>query len=161
MSPYDLKSKEDWVKVLTSFSEETGMAAALFDADDKILITASDRNSICRHIRENMETLTAVCSMAQKNMASRIQKSKTPVTDFCDAGLLKTVIPLFYKGQYLGGITACGSYDPNDPIELQYISQMLDIPQEQLRTRKIRESSYEKVREITKRYHRRMKSLDK
>lgn len=161
MGPFDLKSKEDWVKVLNSFAEETGMAAALFDSENKILVTASDRNAICRHIRENMETLSAVCSLAQQDLAARTKKTKAPVTDFCDAGLLKTVIPIFYKGQYLGGITACGSYDPNDPIELQYISEMLNIPEEHLRSRKIRESSYEKVREITKRYHRRMKSLDK
>lgn len=161
MGPYDLKSNEDWQRLLTSFSEETGMAAALFNSENKILVTAADRNAICRHIREKPETLGAICSMAQQNLAMRAQKTKTPVTDFCDAGLLKTVIPIFYKGQYLGGITACGSYDPNDPIELQYISEMLEVPEEHLRTRKIRESSYEKVREITKRYHRRMKSLDK
>ena len=117
MDMYDIRSKEDWQKVLDSIHKELGMLSAITDKENAVLQVSGQRNPLCLKIRSFKEALAFICSQAQQSMAQETKERKRPVIDACDAGMSKFVIPIFFKGDFVGTLTACGAHIPGTELE--------------------------------------------
>jgi ligand-binding sensor protein len=109
MNMYSIRSKQEWQKVLDSVHEELGMTSAITDKENKVLQVSGERKPLCSRIRSIEESLAFICSQAQQSMAQETNKKKRPVIDACDAGMAKFVLPVFYEGDFVGTLTACGA----------------------------------------------------
>ena len=150
MSVYDIRSKEEWQKILDDVCEEAGMPAALVDEKNTMMQVSGERNPLCSIIRGKKESLSFICGQTQQFMAGTAASSKQPVTDLCEAGMLKSVIPLFKDNQFIGSITVCGSSVPGEEIETFAISKSTNMNEEDISrlAGSVPESSQDKIERL-------------
>ena len=117
MDVYDIKSEEEWQKILDDICRELGVPATIFDEKNKVLQLSGERNELCRRIREDNEGFTFICGQSQQYMAEQARTTKKPVVDACEAGMAKFVIPLWHNGQWVGSLGACGACLSGEEIE--------------------------------------------
>jgi ligand-binding sensor protein len=58
-------------------------------------------------------------------MAQETKKKKRPVIDACDAGMVKFLVPIFYQGDFVGTLTACGARFPGTELETFLIEKAI------------------------------------
>jgi ligand-binding sensor protein len=65
-------------------------------------------NNLCPVIKANEKGQTFICATAQRHIAAMAQKTRKPVVEECDAGMVKIVAPIFVNGKFLGSVSGCG-----------------------------------------------------
>jgi ligand-binding sensor protein len=128
MTPLELKTKDEWQRILEAISKETGMSVALSDDQGKILIDVGERFPLCLEVRQNPESLTFICSQSNTSMLAMVKKSLRPMVEECEAGLLRMVVPVVHEGALIGQITACGVR--GDDVDAFLISKQVGIEEE-------------------------------
>jgi ligand-binding sensor protein len=132
MTPLDLKTKEEWEKILDRFSGDTKMTACLTDKTGKQLLCVSDRYPLCAAVRENKEALTFICSQTNTAMLAVVGKTHQPEVDVCEAGLIRVVVPIFQDGALVGQVTACGLASDDEELNSFLVGKELGIPEEKV-----------------------------
>jgi ligand-binding sensor protein len=132
MTVYDIKSKEEWQKILDDVCEESGMPAALVDKRSVVLQVSGERNPLCSKIRANNESLAFICGQTQQFMTERAKSIRKPVMDACEAGMIKFLIPLFLDTEFMGSITVCGSCVPGEEIETFAIAKSTKMDEKEI-----------------------------
>jgi ligand-binding sensor protein len=153
MHIFDTKKEEEWIELLTNFSKETFMASAVFDTENNLLIKSGKRNDFCLHIKNYSQGQASICSLAQSNIALIAKKQMAPVIDFCDANCVKAIIPCFVGNKYVGGITACGCRITDEPLNLEYISELTESTVEQLQNFSVELTAIEDLKPVVHKYH--------
>jgi ligand-binding sensor protein len=120
---YSIKSRQEWQQILDDLWGELGLPAALMDRENKVLQTSGERNPLCATIRDNGEALSFICGQTQQFMSERARRTKKPVIDMCQAGLVKLVVPFFVNSTWAGTVTACGAVCPGEEIERYLIGR--------------------------------------
>ncbi len=159
MSVYDIKSEEEWQKVLDDVCEESGMPAALVDKKNIVLQVSGERNPLCSEIRANNESLAFICGQTQQFMTKQAKSIRKPVFDACEAGMLKFLIPLFLDTDFVGSITVCGSCAPGEEIETFAIAKSTKMNENEIRplAKMVPEVDQEKVRGVAQRLFQKIK----
>jgi len=105
----ELQPIEKWIELEKEIHARTGLDASVFDPDG-IRITGNKNwaNKLCPVIKANPRGQTFICSAAHQNIAVQAEKTKKPVIEECDAGMLKIVMPVFLKDQFIGAVGGCG-----------------------------------------------------
>lgn len=133
MGVYDIKSRAEWQEILDRVSRRLGMPAALLDENNVILQHSGTRNPLCRRIRDQKESKSAICGQSQQYMAEMAWTSDRPVIEACEAGLAKFVLPLFSEGRRAGTLTACGSCTAGDEVETFLVQKSTGLDEDALR----------------------------
>jgi ligand-binding sensor protein len=129
---YRIKSREEFQQILDEVYETLGMPAAIMDTDGMILQSSGERNALCSAIRADLDALTAICAQTQKFMSKEAERSRKPLIELCEAGMVKFVIPLFNNGDCIGSLTACGFCIPGEEIEDFIIQKNTRISEEKI-----------------------------
>jgi len=132
MDVLERKTREEWQAVLDRIAEKTRMTVTL--TDDKgghIISTQGTRCQLCSRIRDRKESLTFICSQCNTAMLEDARESLEPVIDFCDAGLIRMVVPILRDGVLIGQLTACGGAVEDEEIDLFLVSQQTGISEEE------------------------------
>ena len=66
------------------------------------------------------------------NIASMAMRAKKTVTEECDAGLLKMVVPIFVNGEFTGAVGACGVILDEGEVDAFLINKMTGIDDNQI-----------------------------
>jgi ligand-binding sensor protein len=132
MTPLDLKTKEEWEKILDRFARDAKMTACLTDETGKQLICASERFPLCGAIREDRDALTFICSQTNTAMLAVVKQTLRPEVDACEAGLIRVAIPIFRDGSLVGQVTACGLASNDEELNSFLLSKQLGIPEEEV-----------------------------
>ncbi len=153
MSVYDIKSEEEWQKILDDLCKESEMPAALVDKKSVVLQVSGERNPLCLKIRSNNESLAFICGQTQQFMVKKAKSTQEPVIDPCEAGMLKFLIPLFFDSEFVGSITVCGSCVPGEEIETFAIAQSTKMNEDEIRplVKQVCEVDQEKVTGVAQR----------
>ena len=159
MGVYDIRSKEEWQKILDDVCEEAGMPAALVDEKNTMMQVSGERNPLCSIIRGKKESLSFICGQTQQFMAEQAKSTREPVIDLCEAGLLKFVVPIFSGSDFKGSVTACGSCVPSEDIETFIITKNTEIDESEISTlaERIAEIDQEEVKNLVRRLFRKLK----
>ena len=130
----DLQPLEKWIELEKEIYSRSGLDASVFDTDG-IRITGYKKwaNKLCPVIKDNPKGQTFICSTAHQNIAAMAEKTKKPVIEECDAGMVKIVVPIFADGQFIGAIGACGLLlGEEGEIETFLIGKTIDMDEGEL-----------------------------
>jgi CheY-like chemotaxis protein len=118
---------------LADIHEETGLVMSLATPQGSLLRTIGQRNPLCGLIRSTPQHLTTVCQTVAAAMSSELEVEKRPISDLCDAGMRRIVVPVFSQGELVGQLTGCGvATEPEEP-DPELVSVMLGIGMDRAR----------------------------
>ncbi len=127
MEPSDPKGLGDFQEDLDRVAEELHIHTALTDAEGKMLQQGGSYGEPCARIRQAPDTLAFVCSKTNGAMIREARETGEVQTDLCEAGLFKTLVPIFRDGAFVGTLTACGLALSDEPPEPFFIAKTLGI----------------------------------
>ena len=153
MEMYDIKPKEDWQRVLDTVYRELGMPSAITDKENTVLQVSGQRNPLCSKIRSIKESSAFICSQAQQFMAEAAKEKTRPIIDFCDAGMLKLVTPVFCQSDFVGTFTACGAYIVGEELEAFLIEKSTKMNEQEIEAlmQQVPEGDWSEISEVTQR----------
>ena len=61
------------------------------------------------------------------NMANQARRTKAPVIEECDAGLVKIVVPIFSGDEFLGAAGGCGLLLDDGKVDSFAVNKITDI----------------------------------
>jgi len=130
----DLQPIEKWIELENQIHARYGLDASVFDPDG-IRITGNKKwaNQLCPVIKANPKGQTFICSATHQNIAAQAEKTKKPVIEECDAGMVKIVVPVFKNDQFIGAVGGCGLLLGEDGgIETFLLSKTIDMEEPEL-----------------------------
>ena len=65
-------------------------------------------------------------------MAEAAKEKRMPIIDFCDAGMLKLVIPVFCQSDFVGTLTACGAFIGGEELEAFLIEKSTKLNEQEI-----------------------------
>ena len=153
MEMYDIKPKEEWQRVLDTAYRELGMPSAITDKENAVLQVSGQRNPLCAKIRSIKEASAYICSQAQQFMAEAAKEKTRPIIDFCDAGMLKLVTPVFCQSDFVGTLTACGAYIVGEELEAFLIEKSTKMNEQDIEEliRQVPQGDWSIISEVTQR----------
>lgn len=124
----DILPLEKWVELEKEINEQSGLNASVFDPDGyRITDFKSWANKLCPAIKGTDKGQSFICAVAHMNVAAIATKTKKPVIEECDAGLLKMVVPIFINDDFVGTVGACGYLLDDGQIDDFLINKTTEI----------------------------------
>ena len=122
-----------WIELEQKINERSGLNASVFDVDG-VRITDFKKwaNKLCPVIKADQKGQDYICAVAHQNIAAQAKRSRQPVIDECDAGLMKLVVPIFLNGDFLGVAGGCGYITENGEVDMFMVSKTTGIAEEKL-----------------------------
>jgi ligand-binding sensor protein len=158
MELIDLLPLEKWIELEKDIFERSGLASNVFNVDG-IRITDYKKwaNRLCPAVKADDRGQSFICAVAHMNYANMAKQTKKPLSGECDAGLLKLVVPVYVKGEFLGAVGACGLLPEDGEIDSFMINRTIEMDEEEIESlskdiKKINEKELEELeRYITER----------
>lgn len=127
----DLLPLEQWMEIEQEIYKMSGLSTNVFDTQG---VRISDflewTNELCPEIKATDKGQSFICAVAHMNLAAQAVASQKTVIDECDAGVLKIVVPILVKGEYIGSIGACGMLLDNGIVDDFLVSKITDIDED-------------------------------
>ena len=129
----DILPVENWLELEKDIHERSGLASNVFNVqgiritDYKVWV-----NRLCPVVKANDNGQSFICAVAHMNIADMAKNSKETVIEECDAGLLKLVVPIFVKGEFLGAVGACGLLLDDGDVDSFMVNRTIEIGEEKV-----------------------------
>jgi ligand-binding sensor protein len=68
------------------------------------------------------------------NIAAQAMRSREPVIEECDAGMIKLVVPIFLNEEFVGAVGACGMKFEDGEIDSFLVNKMTEMDEEKVET---------------------------
>jgi len=105
----DLLSLEKWKEFEKEITRRSGLDANVFGIDGvRITDYKNWANRLCPAIKATDKGQSYICAVAHMNLATQAKQSHASLIEECDAGLVKIIVPVFVKDEFLGAVGACG-----------------------------------------------------
>lgn len=129
----DLQPLEQWIELEESIRDRSGMRASVYDIEG-VGITGQSRpaNDLCLEIRATGKGQTYICAVAHQNMAKVAQKTRAPVIEECDGGMIKIVAPIFAGDEFVGAASCCGLLMEDTEVDHWLINKTTDLAEEKI-----------------------------
>ena len=129
----DLASLDKWKEFEESIHQKSGLDVNVFDTKGyRISEFKNWANRLCPEIKATDKGQSFICAPAHMNIATQAMRSKQPVIEECDAGMLKLVVPIFLNDEYVGAIGACGFLLDDGEVDSFLVNKMTDISEDQV-----------------------------
>ena len=89
-------------------------------------------NRICPAIKSSEKGGPFICAVAHMNMTAQARKTRKPVIEECDAGILKIVVPIFVKDEFVGTAGGCGRLPYGGSVDSFMINKTTGIDQKEI-----------------------------
>jgi ligand-binding sensor protein len=89
-------------------------------------------NTLCPAIKDTDKGQSFICAPAHMNIAAQAMRSRAPVIEECDAGMIKLVVPIFLAGEFVGAVGACGMRFADSDIDAFLVNKMTEIDEERV-----------------------------
>ena len=124
----DIAPLERWIKLEKDIHQKCGLDANVFDTKGyRISELKNWANQLCPAIKATDKGQSFICAPAHMNIATLAMRSKQPVIEECDAGMLKLVVPIFAGDEFVGAVGACGFLLDDGEVDEFLINKMTDI----------------------------------
>lgn len=122
----DIASLEKWEEFEKEIHNQCGMNASVYNNQgNRITSYVAFANEICSTIKSFPEGIAAICAMVNQHFGAELAKTKQPLIDECDAGLVKFAVPILFKGEFLGTVGGCGHLLPDSEVETFLIEKAI------------------------------------
>ncbi len=129
----DIAPLEEWEKIEEQAFEKFGIQSSVFNPEGiRITSTKNFANRICPEIKSTDKGQTFICATAHMNMAGQAEKTRAPVVEECDAGLVKIVVPIFLDGRFVGSAGGCGALMPEGELDVFAVNKLSGIDETQI-----------------------------
>jgi ligand-binding sensor protein len=130
------------------------MPCAITDKENAVLQVCGQRNPLCSEIRSIKEASSFICSQAQQFMAEAAKEKRRPIIDFCDAGMIKLVIPVFSESDFVGTLTACGAAIGGEELEAFFIEKSTKLSEQEIEAliQRVPGGDLPKISEVTEKF---------
>ena len=127
----DILPIKTWVELEKDIYNRSKLSASVFNTDG-IRITDYFKwpNRICPAIKATDKGKSFICATAHMNLAAIAKNTKTFVIEECDAGLVKLIIPIFVKDEFIGSVGACGLVLEHGEVDTFSINMITEIEEE-------------------------------
>jgi len=133
MNLTDIAPIERWMKLENDINARAGMDANVFDTKGyRISPQKHWANKLCPAIKDTDKGQSFICAPAHMNIAAQAMRSRTPVIEECDAGMIKLVVPIFLGEEFVGAVGACGLKFEDSEIDAFLVNKTADISEEQV-----------------------------
>ncbi|HJX33688.1 MAG TPA: PocR ligand-binding domain-containing protein, partial [Desulfatiglandales bacterium] len=128
-------SPEKWHELEKELFQRSGLNVSVFDADGSMISDYPEwANSLCPVIKDDEKGKGIICVSANNTISLIAKNSKRPVTEECDAGLLKFAVPIFSDNEFLGVITCCGLLSEDSEVETFLINKITGIDEDKIKS---------------------------
>jgi ligand-binding sensor protein len=129
----DLLPLEKWVEFEKDIHERSGLDTNVFNTDG-IRITDYKQwvNRLCPEVKADDRGQSFICAVAHMNIAEIARQTKKPVIEECDAGLVKMVVPIFVKDEFLGSVGACGLILDDGEVDSFMLDKTIEMDEEKV-----------------------------
>lgn len=133
MNLMDIAPLETWAELENEAWEKFHLQSSVFNKEGiRITNTKNWSNRICPEIKSTDKGQSFICATAHMNLAGQAQKTKAPVIEECDAGLLKIVVPIFAGTEFLGVAGGCGLLPKDGEVDSFAVNKITDIDEERV-----------------------------
>ena len=131
----DLAPHERWVELEKKIHQKSGLDVNVFNIKGyRISEFKNWANQLCPAIKATDKGQSFICAPAHMNIATLAMRSKQPVIEECDAGMLKLVVPIFANEEFVGAVGACGVLLDDGEVDGFLVNKMTDISEDQIKT---------------------------
>ena len=130
----DLMPVEKWTELELKLADEFHFQSSVFNTEGiRITDNPNWSNSLCPVIKSTEKGQSFICAVAHMNMSNQARETKEAVIEECDAGLLKLVVPIFFKDEYLGVVGGCGLLAEDGEVDEFAINKITEMDEEKIR----------------------------
>ena len=129
----DLAPLEKWIALEKDIHKKSGLDVNVFDTKGyRISEFKNWANRLCPEIKATDKGQSFICAPAHMNIATLAMRSKQPVIEECDAGMLKLVVPIILNDEYVGAVGACGFLLDDGEVDSFLVNKMTDINEDKV-----------------------------
>lgn len=129
----DIAPMARWMELENDIHTRSGMDANVFDTRGyRISDQKHWANQLCPAIKDTDKGQSFICAPAHMNIAAQAMRSRAPVIEECDAGMIKLVVPIFMNEEFVGAVGACGMRFEDSEIDAFLINKMTEIDEEKV-----------------------------
>lgn len=129
----DLLPLEKWKAFEKDVTRISSLDANVFNmAGIRITDYKNWANRLCPAIKATDKGQSYICAVAHMNLAAQAKQTGKSLIEECDAGLLKIVIPIFVKDEFLGAFGACGLLLAEGEIDPFLINMTTGIDEQEI-----------------------------
>jgi len=129
----DLAPLEKWIAFEKDIHQKSGLDVNVFDTKGyRISEFKNWANRLCPEIKATDKGQSFICAPAHMNIATLAMRSKKPVIEECDAGMLKLVVPIMLNDEYVGAVGACGFLLDEGEVDSFLVNKMTDINEDRV-----------------------------
>jgi ligand-binding sensor protein len=133
MNLTDIAPLETWVELEKDIHQKTGLDVNVFDVKGyRITDFKNWANKLCPEIKATDKGQSFICAPAHMNIAMQAMRTRQPAIEECDAGLIKLVVPIFDRSEFVGAVGACGFLLDDGEIDTFLINKMTGIDEEKI-----------------------------
>jgi ligand-binding sensor protein len=131
----DIAPLERWMELENDINTRSGMDANVFDTRGyRISDQKHWANKLCPAIKDTDKGQSFICAPAHMNIAAQAMRSREPVIEECDAGMIKLVVPIFLNEEFVGAVGACGLKFEDGEIDSFLVNKMTEMDEEKVET---------------------------
>jgi len=129
----DLAPLDKWIELEEDIHQRSGLDVNVFDTKGyRISEFKNWANRLCPEIKATDKGQSFICAPAHMNIAAQAMRTKQPLIEECDAGMLKLVVPIFANDEYVGAVGACGFLLDNGEVDSFLVNKMTDISEDKV-----------------------------
>ena len=129
----DLAPLEKWIDLEKDIHKKSGLDVNVFDTKGyRISEFKNWANRLCPEIKATDKGQSFICAPAHMNIAALAMRTKEPVIEECDAGMLKLVVPIILNDDYVGAVGACGFLLDDGEVDSFLVNKMTDINEDKV-----------------------------
>ena len=133
MNLTDIAPLETWVELEKDIHQKTGLDVNVFDIKGyRISEFKNWANRLCPEIKATDKGQSFICAPAHMNIAMQAMRTRQTAIEECDAGLIKLVVPIFDRGEFVGAVGACGFLLEDGEVDSFLVNKMTDIEEEKV-----------------------------
>ena len=133
MELIDLLPLEKWKEFEKEITRRSGLDANIFNIDG---IRISDyknwANRLCPAIKATDKGQSYICAVAHMNLSVQAKQTQKSLVEECDAGLVKIIVPIFMKDEFLGAVGACGFLLDDGEVDSFLVNMTTGIDEEDI-----------------------------
>jgi len=142
---------DKWVEIEKQIVDKFGIDANVFDVQGIRLTDYKNwANPLCPEIKATDKGQSFICAVAHMNIAVQASRSRKALSQECDAGLIKVVVPIMVGDEFAGALCGCGVLPHDGEVDSFLINKITGIDESKIESlsRDVRTFSPEELAEI-------------
>ncbi len=135
MELIDLLPIDKWIEFEKDIHKRSGLDSNVFNTEGRRITEFKEWvNRLCPEVKADDRGQSFICAVAHMNIAEIAKQTKKPFIEECDAGLLKLVVPIFVKEEFVGAVGACGLLLDDGEVDSFMLDKTIDMDEERVET---------------------------